>query len=71
MCPSMPHLHGSGAPPGMVTPPRPWAAVPMHHPSFGEEIFPNIQPKGCKDQTVNGELILMLAGSVMSRPESL
>jgi len=28
-CPSVPHLHGSGIPPGMVTPPPLWAAVPM------------------------------------------
>jgi len=33
--PSVPHLHGSGTPPGAVTPPHPWAAVPLHHHSFG------------------------------------
>jgi len=27
-----------------VTPPPPWAAVPLQHCSFGEEMFPNIQP---------------------------
>ena len=27
------------------TPPPPWAAVPLHHHSFWEEIFPNIQPE--------------------------
>jgi len=26
--PAVPHLHGSGTPPEMVTPPHPWAAVP-------------------------------------------
>ena len=40
--PSVPHLHSPGTPPGMVTPP--WAAVPMHHHSWGEELFPNIRP---------------------------
>jgi len=29
----------------MVTPPPPWAAVPVHHCSFGEEIVPNIEPE--------------------------
>ena len=29
--PSVPHLHGSGTPPGMVTPPPSWAAVPVSH----------------------------------------
>ena len=29
----------------MVTPPPPWAAVPLHHHSFTEEIFANIQPE--------------------------
>jgi len=37
LCPSMPHLHGSGAFPGMVTPPSPWAAVPLHHCSLTKE----------------------------------
>ena len=27
--PSVPHLHGSETPPGTVTPPPPWAAVPL------------------------------------------
>ena len=31
--PSVPHLHSSGTPPGMVTTP-PWAAVPLQHCSF-------------------------------------
>jgi len=26
-----------------VTPPPPWAAVPLQHCSFGEELSPNIQ----------------------------
>ena len=42
--PSVPHPHSSGTPPGMVTPPPPWAAVPLQHCSLGEEYFPNIQP---------------------------
>ena len=41
--PSVPHPHGSGTPPRMVTPPPPWAAVPLQHRSFGEEMFPKIQ----------------------------
>jgi len=28
-----------------VTPPPPWAAVPLHHHSFGEEIAPKFQPE--------------------------
>ena len=43
--PSVPHPHGSGTPPWTVTPPPPWAAVPLQHCSFGEEMFPNIQPE--------------------------
>ena len=43
--PSVPHLHGSGTPPGTVTPPPPWVAVPLQHHSFREEMFPNIQPE--------------------------
>ena len=41
----MPHLHSSRTPPGMVTPPLPWAAVPKHHHFFREEIFLNTQPE--------------------------
>ena len=41
---SVPHLHGSGTPPGMVTV-TPWAAVPLHYCSSWEETFPNIQPE--------------------------
>ena len=37
--PTEPHLHSSQTPPGMVTTPPPWAAVPLHHHSFGEEMF--------------------------------
>jgi len=29
----------------MVAAPLPWAAVPVHYHSFGEEIFPNTQPE--------------------------
>ena len=36
---SVPHLHGSGTPPGTETPPLLWAAVPLHHHSFGEVLF--------------------------------
>ena len=43
--PSVPHPHGSGTPPEMMTPPPPWAAVPLQHCSFGEETVPNIQPE--------------------------
>ena len=32
-------------PPWTVTPSPPWAAVPLQHCSFGEEIVPNIQPE--------------------------
>jgi len=32
-------------PPGTMTPPPPWAAVPMHYHSFGEYFFSNIQPE--------------------------
>ena len=37
--PSVPHLHGSGAPPGMVTPPPPCAAVPLQHHSLEKKLF--------------------------------
>jgi len=40
----MQHLLSSGTPPGMQTPPPPWAAVPLQHCSFGEA-FPNTQPE--------------------------
>ena len=36
--PSVPHLHSSWTPPGMVTPPSPWAAVPLHRCSLCEEV---------------------------------
>ena len=42
--PSEPQPHGSGTPPGTVTPPPPGQCVPMHHCSLGEGIFPNVQP---------------------------
>ena len=42
--PSVPHLHGSVTPPGMVIPPPPWAAVSMHHCSLRGEMFPDIPP---------------------------
>ena len=29
----------------MVTPPPPWAAVPLQHCSFGVEMFPSLYPE--------------------------
>ena len=43
--PSVPHPHDSSASPWTVTPPPPWAAVPLHCYSFREEMFPNTQPE--------------------------
>ena len=43
LCVSVPHLHRSGTPPWMSTPPPLWAVVPLPHHSFWEEIVPNIQ----------------------------
>jgi len=43
--PSVPHPRGSGAPPGMGTPPHSLGSCAVQHRSLGEEIFPNIQPE--------------------------
>jgi len=43
--PSVPHLHGPGAPPGTVTPPPPWAASASTSPLFLRRSVPNIQPQ--------------------------
>ena len=39
------HISMSHTPPGTVTPPPPWAAVPLHCHSFREEVFPYTQPE--------------------------
>ena len=53
--PSVPHPHGSQTPPGTVTAPPPWAAVPMHHRSSWADIFPNIQPEMTSFLKINYE----------------
>ena len=43
----LPQCHISHwTPPGTVTPPPPWAAVPLHHHTF-RGVFPNIHPESC------------------------
>lgn len=42
---SVPHAHICWTPPKMMTPPFPWAVVPMYYHSFRVKIFPNIQPE--------------------------
>jgi len=54
--PSVPHLHGSWTPPGMVTPPSPWAAVLLHHHSHCEDSFPSIQPEPPQGTTESNSL---------------